>query len=466
MLRAAGESKKFLSGIGNMTYEDPSDLIEMDTRSKNDIAWKNVFDGYLVMNQIEEFGECHITANDLKKYGFREPRLMAKIDSERDVPTVFRKHDLCIMPCEARGNYVIGHFDAFVKLYDSPKHLKKCPIRVESVYDTLNPFNVSKEPSAILSAFNYGILDKIAGNSATPLKMTNFGRESAEEFDYYIKNMHGGAPYNIHVNGSQLEMDGVFESEDCIINIEAKIGIKDDFIARQLYYPYRLIKERTDKDILNVFLTYSSGSIFTHVFAIDDTQNYNSFRLLEKSRFDFFESISLKEVSDIINTTTVTNEPLYVPFPQANSMQKVMDAIDLIKHYPGITDRNLAYRMSIVDRQGGYYGNACKYLGMVDRERHGLTYQNYLSITGKELLILPPKARMLRIVELMAKHAVFNHFLSEYLEQNSPPKREDVIDWLIRNIDKMHDDTNTPCRRASTVIKWIKWVFGICNTKD
>jgi len=444
-----------------MTYEDPSDSIEIDVRSKNDAAWKNVFDGCFVVNKIEEFGECRISANDLKKYGFREPRLMAKIDSKHDVPTAFRKHDLCIMPCESRGNYVIGHFDAFVKLENSPEQFEKHSISIGSTYDTLNPCNVSKEPSAILSAFNYGILDKVAGSPASRLKMTNFGRESTAEFDYSINNTQSCSPYNIHVNRSQLEMDGVFESEDRIINIEAKIGMKDDFIARQLYYPYRLIRDQTDKDILNVFLTYSNGSIFTHVFTVDDTKNYNSFRLIGKNRFDFFEEISVSEVSDAINNAAIANEPIDVPFPQADSMQKVMDAIDLIKHYNGITDRDLAYHMSIVDRQGGYYGNACKYLGIAERERHGLTYHNYLSAAGEELLYLPPKQRIIRIIELMAKHKVFNHFLCDYLEQNRPPEKRDVADWLIKNIDKMDMGGDTPYRRASTVVRWIKWVFSI-----
>jgi len=462
---AVEESKKFLSGIGNMAYEDLSDQIEKNTRFKNNTAWEKVFTGCLVLDKIEESGECHIVADDLKKHGLREPRLMARMESKHDVPPVFKEHDLCILPCEARGNYIIGHFEAFVNLDYSPEKIEKYPTRVERTYDTLDPCTVSKEPSAILSAFNYGILDKIAGDPAAGLKMTNFGREFTADFNFSINNTHGGAPYNIHVNRSQLEMDGVFESEDCIINIEAKIGVKDDFIARQLYYPYRLIRDQTDKDILNVFLTYSSGSIFTHVFTVNDDQNYNSFRLVEIDRFDFFEEISVKEVSELVNNAIITNEPCDVPFPQADSMQKVIDAIDVINHYPGITDKDLAYRLSIVDRQGGYYGNACKYLGIVERRRQGNAYQNYLSTAGRELLDLQPKARMLRIVELISKHKVFNHFLCEYLEQNHPPEKKDIIDWLIKNIDKMDEDKDTPGRRASTVVGWIKWVWGICNAQ-
>ena len=446
-----------------MTLENLSDPIENDARSKNNIAWKKVFDGCLVLDQIAEYGEYHIMADELKKHGLREPRLMARMDSKRDVPPVFKENGLCILPCEARGNYIIGHFDAFVGLDYSTKHLEKYPIRIKSKYDTLNPCNISKEPSAILSAFNYGILDKIAGEPTANLKMTNFGRESTAEFYFSINNTSGGAPYNIHVNRSQLEMDGVFESEDCIINIEAKIGTKENFIARQLYYPYRLIRDQTDKDILNVFLTYSGGSIFTHVFTVDDAINYNSFRLIERGRYDFFEEISIREVSDLVNKATIADEPPGIPFPQANSMEKVIDTVDVINHYPGINNKDLAYYLSIDERQGGYYGNACSYLGLVNRELHNGAFQYYLSTAGKEFLDLPPKARILHIIGLMAKHRAFNHFLKEYLEQNRPPDSKEVVDWLIKNIEKMNEDKGTPARRASTVVRWIKWIFDVCN---
>lgn len=448
-----------------MSYEELSDQSEYNLRRKNDNAWREVFRGCHVLDQIDESGKCCLKAEELKRYGNREPRLMAKIESKYNIPSVLKEHKLCILPYEARGNYIIGHFDAFIDIDYSPGRCEPEPIHVEQIYDTLNPYSISKEPSAILSAFNYGILGRITGDHDTELRMTNFGRESTAEFEYRIGNVLGGEPYEIHVNGSQLEMDGVFESDDCIINIEAKIGTRDDFLARQLYYPYRLIENKTDKDILNVFLTYSGGSIFTHAYKIDEPDNYNSFRLVESRRFDFFEEISISEVSDIVRHVRITDEPVGIPFPQADSMQKIIDAMELINRYPFITDGDLAYKMAIDKRQGGYYSNACKYLGLIERVRTGSSYENCLSRKGKEILNMPLKMRMLEVIRLIARHDIFNHFLNEYLEQSSLPKREDVVDYLINNIDKMNSDSVTPNRRASTVISWIGWILDACSTE-
>ena len=446
-----------------MQYEDPLDYTEDGIRRKNDNAWAEVFKSCQVLDRIGESGECCLKADDLKRYGGREPRLMAKIESKHNVPAPLRVNKLCILPYESRGNYIIGHFDAFLDVDNSPEHLEVESIHVGKVYDTLDPYNISKEPSAILSAFNYGIIDKIVGDSGAGMRMTNFGRESTTEFEYNIDNIFGGEPYRIHVNGSQLEMDGVFESDDYIINVEAKMGYRGDFLARQLYYPYRLLEDKTDKDILNVFLTYSGGSIYTHVYEIDDPLNYNSFRLVGNRRFDFFEEISINEMLKVVRNTRIIEEPVGIPFPQADTMQKVFDAMELINYYPGITDSDLAYKMSIVGRQGGYYGNACKYLELTERERIGGPYRNELSRTGKDVLGMPPKRRVLEMVKLMARHETFNYFLNECLEQRNPPKKKEVSTYLADNLDTMDSSTETPGRRASTVIKWIDWVIKICN---
>jgi hypothetical protein len=181
-------------------------------------------------------------------------------------------------------------------------------------------------------------------------------------------------------------------------------------------------------------------------------------------RFDFFEEISLDEISNIVRHAKITDEPAGIPFPQADSMQKIIDAMELISHYPGITDGDLAYKMAIVNRQGGYYSNACKYLGLIERDRTGGSYKNSLSRKGKEIQSMPLKMRMLEIIKLIARHETFNRFINEYLEQGNLPKKEDVAAHLVDSIDKMNPGTDTPNRRASTVVSWIDWVMSVCST--
>ena len=122
-----------------------------------------------------------------------------------------------------------------------------------------------------MAAFDYGVLDAIS-DFESPLVMTRFGRSSTGIWDF---NVNGKT---IHVNNAQLEMDGVFESDDKIVSIEAKIGTKGDFIRRQLFYPYKYLRTLSEKPIINTFLTASGGSLYTHLFEIINDNEYNSFK--------------------------------------------------------------------------------------------------------------------------------------------------------------------------------------------
>ena len=44
---------------------------------------------------------------------------------------------------------------------------------------------------------------------------------------------------NIIVDSAQIEIDAAYEGEEFLSIFEAKMNISDDFIIRQLYYPYR-----------------------------------------------------------------------------------------------------------------------------------------------------------------------------------------------------------------------------------
>jgi hypothetical protein len=427
--------------------------VNLDPQPKNDEAWSTIFDKLQVLNKIESQGSFEISAEQIKTIGKREPRLMAKIESINTEPKIFRENKLCIMPCKSRGNYTIGHYDAFlnvdyenatVKMVENPKR-----------FDMLNPYDMSKEPSVILAAKNYGILDKIAGEE---VMMTDFGRESTEPFTYHINDLTGKDPHQISVDKSQLEMDGVFESDSYIINIEAKMGLREDFLARQLYYPYRLIQGKTNKEIINAFITHSIGSTYVHAFKIKDVNDYNSFETIGNYRFDYYEPIRIDDIKNILKTTIPEKENEKFPFPQADTIQKVFDSMEIMKKTGGVTQSELGYLLSVKDRQGGYYSNACAYLGLAEISQTK-PYKYTLSSYGEELLNSPLKKRMLGVIRAIASHDVLNHFLKEYLEQYKPPELSEIEAYIAENVPKVNK--GTPHRRAQTVSNWIAWIMNL-----
>ncbi len=432
--------------------------IDSSNRTKNDIAWDLLFKNHPILDKIKRDGVYEVSSKVFNEECMREARLMASIDSSKKIPSILDKNNLFILPYKTRGKYVIGHFDAFKNI--SYAEIKEERIATERVFDTLNPFNLKKESSMILTAHNYGILSSIA--SGQELVMTNFGRESTSGFEFTIDNLSDKTnPYHLSVESSQLEMDGVFESDDYVINIEAKKSQRLDFLTRQLYYPYRLLYEQTEKEILNVFMTYSAdGCLYTHVYSVRDPLNYNSFELVSATKHHLLKGISINQISEKVHGSTIVTDEKDHIFPQANSIQKVFDTLSIIQDAPGITDSDIAYQMAVADRQGSYYGNACEYLGLV-RRTGGRPIQNYLTCAGEDFLRSDLITRKLRMIELISRHKIFNHFLLEYLD-SGPPVKEDIARWIFDNNPKINK-WKTAERRASTVKGWIDWVLDTAD---
>ena len=59
----------------------------------------------------------------------------------------------------------------------------------------------------------------------------------------------------------------------------------EDFIIRQLYYPYRHWKTKITKEIIPIFFTYDNGIYNIFIYKFDDLNNYNSIKLKFVKRF-------------------------------------------------------------------------------------------------------------------------------------------------------------------------------------
>ena len=436
-----------------------SDTEETGTIRKNDAAWTRLISECDILDTVTRDGIAPVTAEQMKSIGKREPRLMAKIENRDSMPSILRKNRLCVLPVKSRGNYAIGHFDAFLDTDYTDITVER--LAVNRKFEMLDPFSIHKEPSVILTAFNYGILSKIVGQEVA---MTNFGRESSDSFSYSIDDLDDSTTHVLEVDGSQMEMDGVFESEDCIINIEAKMGIRDSFLARQLYYPYRMMEKRCSKHIINVFMTYTPGSIYLHTYDVSDPFRYNSFVETGRYRFDLYDHVNPNDILAAVKNTNPAPEP-NLPFPQADSMQKVFESLEIMSSQPGITDADLAYRLSVDVRQGGYYGNACGYLGLSYRVREGGRIVNRLTDDGLKMMTLDMQDRILLMTKLMAKRGIFHRFIPEVIETGTLPEKPEIAEWIRNNISSMDPDKGTPDRRAGTIRTWLAWILKECNNQ-
>jgi len=203
--------------------------------TKNDTAWKLLFEKFQIVENVEKNGYVEITANDILETSGREPRLMAKFDHRKNLPKMFSDNDLSILPV-TRGSYIISGFDAYKSI--EPLHNEITQASLPEYIESINHENITSEATAINCAYVSGILADFLEDEG--LKPTVSGRMSSGEFSFYIHSTSKDTSVEVNVINSQVEIDGGYEGIRQLGIIEAKNSISDDFLIRQLYYPYRL----------------------------------------------------------------------------------------------------------------------------------------------------------------------------------------------------------------------------------
>lgn len=239
------------------------------TKTKNDLAWDEIFEKYKVIKQIQATGSYSITAEQINK--FREARLMTKLDHKANLPEIFQKNSLSILPTH-RGKYLIGKFQTYQDLNEVRGEVvsTEFPDNIKS----LDYENLSSEALALNCAFVSGILSDFSAEEN--LAPTVSGRMSSGQFSFFIKNFYDDGELQIAVNNSQIEIDAGYEGDNSLLIIEAKNDIPRDFLVRQLYYPYRLWQRKIDKKVRPIFFNYSNGIFYIREYEFKKTDNYNS----------------------------------------------------------------------------------------------------------------------------------------------------------------------------------------------
>lgn len=427
----------------------------MSRITKNDKAWTNLFDKYEILDNVERDGFFEITSEQINE--FREARLMTKFDHIANLPKVFGKNDLSILP-KTRGNYVIGHFANYQKVQYAKvdKNVVNFPAEIESI----DPLDLYSESAALHCACITGILNDVLEEECIP---TISGRMGTGNFTFKIKNMISENKYDILVENSQCEIDGGFESFNKLALIEAKNFAVDDFLIRQLYYPYRLWQGKVSKEVVPIFMTYSNDTFSFFVYKFSNCDEYNSIELVcQKDYIIAPEQITLNDIYNVLQNTNIVTEP-EVPFPQADSFARVIDLLGLLMENEILSADEITSNYSFDRRQTDYYANACRYLGLVEKKRQDGETVFYLTSSGKQIMSLNHKQKNLELVRCILEHEVFNKTLREYLNKASPLSRNEIIQIMNNSHLYNVSSQNTVGRRAQTVLKWIEWILRLQN---
>ena len=432
---------------------------------KIDVTWTNLNDKYNIIEAINKVGYFIISAKQIGE--FQEARLAVKFDNSDARPELFVKNNLSILPI-TRGDYYISHINAYhnfeseaseITYLTPPEHIK-----------SLDVTSINSESKALNMAYISGILaDFLEDESLLP---TVSGRMSSDSFAFYA-NVVGEAVSDedsaVTVENSQIEIDGAYEGIKSLAIMEAKRDLTDNFLIRQLYYPFRTWQQKMDeKPVRPVFLIYSNSIFYLYEYRFTDLQHYNSLELVKHKRYCLEDThISVEDVQKVLKTIRFKKEP-NIQFPQANSFERVINICELL--YINDVEKNfITEEYSFDARQSSYYLDAARYLGLVDKSQDLEGHDCYtLTKLGKSLFSVSYKQRQLKLIETILSYKSFYLTYEAYRNNNEMPSKDEIVSY-IRQAGVVDPKTGLPYsdstnrRRASTVSAWVRWIINTIN---
>lgn len=431
-------------------------------------AWELIFDDYNVLDKIDAEGKFEIDAKQIKKY--REPRLMAKFDCYQNLPTIFKKNKINILPT-SRGSYVLGRFKLFQDLGDFPIDTLKINKAYVPSLETVDITNISSEAMAINIMALSSILSDFLG--VEPNYQTISGRMGSGVFDFYV-DRYKNTPINISIENAQIEIDGGFENKESVILLEAKNVFHDDFNIRQLYFPYRTWSNKVNKPIRLIFMVYFNQIYRLLEYEFEDIDNYSSLSFVQEKLYSLENTqITITDLKNIYRDSKVKYSddmdisPI-APFPQADDFSRVINLLEVLNKKDLPVDE-ITEIMGFTPRQTDYYYNAGLYLGLfikynwVDRDENKVINVK-LTDLGKEINKLNYKERQLKLVGLILEHKIFNGLFFKSLLTGKLPIRDEVIAEMIKY--NVCSSGSVATRRSQTVISWLNWVFSLTRSGD
>lgn len=425
----------------------------MSSLTKNDLAWEAVFKKHSCLQQIERSGYTFLRAVDINE--FREARLMAKMDHRANRPKIFRENNLSILPT-GRGEYIIGMFDGYTKYSDSyTDTILDFPPPIE--IETLQYDKIKSESIAINCAYASGIFNDFLEQETVP---TVSGRMSGGEFNISL-NFNNSTSKTFPIRNPQIEIDLGLEGPECLALIEAKNTIFDDFIIRQLYYPFMTWKYEVSKNVRPIFFVYSNGIITLSEYSFLEYTNQQSIQLERTKKYCIVpRDITIEDLIHTSNSSYSTSEP-ELPFPQADSFKRVVNLLESLDKSQCLTREKITTLYDFDARQTNYYTDAGRYLGLIEKTTTGGNITYKLTPCAKRILRLPHKEKQLEIVRLIFQHKIFKAAFDLYLSQSYPPTRSQIITIMKQYSPYNISSESTYSRRASTVTAWINWILEL-----
>lgn len=406
----------------------------MSQTSKFHQAWDKIFQE----KQLDTTRKVHfISAAEIKAISGEEPRLMTKYDTQKALPPILAKHGYFILPLSRREYALVRGkgYHAFEPQQEVKNHHSRLPFSLVTMHRN------SSEMQYLDYCHLSGLVEKVINKG--PLYQSIRGREGSGDFSFSVGNIP------LQVKGAQIEIDGGFEGENCIVLFEAKTKQSDNFLIRQLYYPFKRFEAlHTGKEIIPVFFTYNPQDETYNfwVYRVRQAALYGSLELVRQASYRIVTEDHLT-VKDILPQAT---EDAYTDqIPQANDVSKIIETVFEVHKGQG-TISELARHFGFQERQAYYYQQAAEALGFI-RHQDG---NSGLTAKGQQLVTLRSEKRNLFMAQTLNGFSLFKQGLRVLEERGTLTKQD--LQQAVSRTGKVSGSTTD--RRADSLYAWFKWV--------
>jgi hypothetical protein len=419
---------------------------------ERDEAWRRVFERLPLEDALAREGVAHVSADDLKLHGGREPRLMAKVDTLAERPAALAERGLALFPVR-NGRYVLFPDPDGRSFYRFGADSDPGPVRVHAskvdleAFDTFPRGREGSESQALDFAHLSGLLGAFCGDE--DMRLTLRGRFFSGDFSFATP----AGNRRVEVTRVQIEVDAGYEGSSVVL-IEAKRGRREDFHIRQLWYPWLHWRALARKPVRPIFFAFSNGRYHLTEFAFGEA--FGELTPVRSRAYVLDESpLAEVDLARLLAETPAGIEPEGA-YPQANDLDKMADLVIMAGEGPR-TKEDIAEAFGFEERQADYYANAACYLGLLRRGEDGFE----ATPEGAQFAALRSRgSRTARLIRSMLavpslRDAVALLVDREYRAEKIAPAE---LAGLIRARTALRDSTAE--RRASTVRAWLTWVMG------
>jgi hypothetical protein len=196
-------------------------------------------------------------------------------------------------------------------------------------------------------------------------------------------------------------------------------------------------------------------------YKFDDINHYNSLRLVRQKKYTIgVEVINIEIIQKILLEILPLQETNKIPFPQADSFERIINLCELLKQKITLTKEDITTSYDFDKRQTNYYTDAGRYLGLINKESN--RDRVIFSLTPKAIKLFNQSIidRQLEFIKLILSYSAFSETLKLYLEKGEPPTRPEIVEIMKKsNLYKVEEES-TYNRRSSTILSWVHWILN------